>query len=146
MRDSTEEIRRIKLEEKIPERIGGEEERDLDLADRTKEPRLTPKEKARLQRFERPCSEEERRSTPTWLKWETLGNLKSAYHGEKKAELEVGTARVAPMSAKPPPKPQYAFSSDKVVGKGAEAGTGKTGERSDSKGIERQGMGFRRKR
>ena len=60
---------------------------------------------------------------PTWLKWETLENLKFDYHGEKKAKLEVDTARVAPVSAKPPPKPPSAFSSDKVVvGKGAEKG------------------------
>ena len=51
-----------------------------------------------------------------------MGNLKFAYHGEKKVKLEVDTTRVAPVRAKPPPKPPSAFSIDKVVGKGAEKG------------------------
>ena len=58
----------------------------------------------------------------TWLKWGTLANLKFAYRGEKKVKLEVVTARVAPSSANPPPKPPSTFSSDNVEAKGAEKG------------------------
>ena len=58
--DSTEEIGRIKKDEELPGRSGGGGERDLNLSDRTKEPRLTPGGEARLRNFERPCSEEER--------------------------------------------------------------------------------------
>ena len=96
---------------------------------------------ARLRNCEIPFSEEEWRSTPTALKWETLGNLKFAYHGEKKVEIEVDTPRVAPVSAKPtPPKPPPPFSSDQVVGKGAVKGKGKTGGSSDPKGSARKGQ------
>ena len=43
--DSTEELGEIKEEDEIPERSGGEEERDLNLSDRTRDPMLTPQEK-----------------------------------------------------------------------------------------------------
>ena len=84
---------------------------------------MTTQERARLQNCEIPRSEEERGATPTALKWGTLGDLEFAYHGEKKAKLEVDTARVSPLSAEPQPKPQSTLSSDKVAGK--ERGKGK---------------------
>ena len=60
---------------------------------------------------------------PTAIKWETMDVLVFPYYGEKKVKLEVGTKRVAPVSAKPPPPaPPYAYSSDRVVGKGPEKG------------------------
>ena len=67
---------------------------------------MTPQEKERLRNFEIPLREEEEwRATPTALKWETLGNLKFAYHGEKKVKTEVDTTGVAPVSARTaPPK------------------------------------------
>ena len=55
-------------------------ERDLDLPDRKRDPTSAPKEKARMQKCERPCPEEEWRPTPTVFKWETLGNMKFSYH------------------------------------------------------------------
>ena len=105
MLDSTDELGVIKKEEDLPDRIDGEDNRDLNLADRTRDPRLTPQEKARLQNCERPCSEEDWGAMPTALEWGTLGNLEFAYHGEMMAKIEVYTSMVAPMSAKPaPPK------------------------------------------
>ena len=89
-----------KKKEEIPECIDGEGERDLDLSDRASDPRSAPQENARLQNFERPCSEEERGATPTVFKWGPLGNMKFAYHGAKKVQIEADTTRVAPVSSK----------------------------------------------
>ena len=49
-----------------------------------------------------------------------LGDTKFAYHGQKMAEIEAGTARRAPSSSEPPPPiPPRTFSSDKAMGKRA---------------------------
>ena len=64
-----------------------------------------------------------------------FGKFGISYHGEEKANLEVDTARVAPVSAKPPPpKPPSTLSSDKVAEKDRKR-----------KGARRE-RGFRRKR
>ena len=53
----------------------GETERDVDLIDRGKEPKLSDSEWNRLRTCERPCSREEWRLMTNQMKWRTLGSL-----------------------------------------------------------------------
>ena len=54
---------------------GGETEREIDLLDREKEPKLNAIEWIRLKTCERPWTKEEWRSMATRGKWKTLENL-----------------------------------------------------------------------
>ena len=83
--DSTEE-RGVQREEDLPERIAGEEERDLDIADRRRKPVLKIPEKAKHLNCDMPCAEEEWRAMPLDIKWVALGILKFSYRGGKSVE------------------------------------------------------------
>ena len=53
----------------------GQTERDINLIDRGKEPKITEKEWSRLGTCDRPCSKEEWRLMANNMKWKTMGNL-----------------------------------------------------------------------
>ena len=127
MLGSTEDLG-VHKEEEIPDRSDGEEEeRDLDISDRRRHPRLAIRKKAKLLNCDKPCAEEEWRATPSDIKWRTLATLEFAYRGEKKVKLERDTEKVAPASAKPPPPeaPPSTYSRDKDAEKGVGKGKGK---------------------
>ena len=64
------------------------------------------------------------------IKWGALEILGFSYRREKKVKIEVDTARVAPVSAKPPtPDPPPTYSSDRAVGKDRGNGKGIPKER-----------------
>ena len=72
MRGSTEELAVPKMEEiedGIPEKLDGAEERNLNVADATKEPKLTIADRNRLRTCERPCSKEEWMGMSNKNKW-----------------------------------------------------------------------------
>ena len=86
VRGSTEGMGVPKMEEiedEIPEKSEGVEERDLNVVDTTKEPKLTIAERNRLMTCERPCSKEEWRGMSTKNKWGALLNFGCAFHGPK---------------------------------------------------------------
>ena len=119
---STEEIGGLQREKGIYRIVATEKkrERDCDIADRRRQPMLAIPEKANLLYCDRPFAEEEWGAMPLDIKWGTLGILKFPYRGEKKVKLEGDTAKVAPVSAKPPPPaaPPSTYSRDRDAGKG----------------------------
>ena len=70
--DITDELGGNQRDGGIPDCSEGGEERDLDISDRNKEPRLAIQEKAKLPNCDRKCSEEEWRSMAIATKWGTL--------------------------------------------------------------------------
>ena len=120
MRNGTEELGKSqtgKEEESLPgtEIEEGQTERDIDLIDRGKEPKLTEEEWSRLGTCERPCSKEEWRLMTNNMKWQAMGNLglSNEKKGGRISNQKGGTSgeeqkvpRPPPQSAKPaPPKP-----------------------------------------
>ena len=81
----------------------GETEREVDLINREKEPKLTASEWNRLKKCERPCTKEEWRAMSTQTQWETLGYLGLLWKREEdgvKGEQEIPGP---PKCAKAPP-------------------------------------------
>ena len=140
MRECTEELGAPQTEEEkgdFPDIEEAITERNLDVVDMSKEPKLTLEEWNRLKACDRPCSKEEWRGMATSRKWETLGNLGFTHRGGAPGEARTSiqtsenTARAAPppQSAKPPPpKPPSTYANDKrmeISSETAEKGTGK---------------------
>ena len=76
MRGSNEEPGIPKMEEiedEMPETLEGVGERDLNVVDTTKEPKLTIAEWNRLKTCERPCSKEEWGGMSNKNKWGSFG-------------------------------------------------------------------------
>ena len=122
------------IEDGIPESLDGAGERNLNVVDATKAPKLTIEERNRLKTCGRPCSKEEWRGMPNKNMWKTLLNLKFAFHGPKEekteeSKVEVGetastsTRVVPPQSPKPPPPlPPSTIGNDRREEKGEEKG------------------------
>ena len=87
--ESTKELGGPKTEEivdEIPDSVDGVEERNLNLADTTREPKLTIAEWGKLNTCERPCAKEEWRGMTRKTKWKTSKNLGFSLRGEKGGE------------------------------------------------------------
>ena len=91
-----------------------EAERDIDLLNRDKEPKLSAIERGRLKTCEGPCTEEEWRSVSTKIHWGTmdsLGLLRKREENDIKGEQEIPGP---PKEAKSlPPMPPSTFLKDK---------------------------------
>ena len=148
VRGSTEEPGIPKMEEiedGMPGTLDGAGERDLNVVDATKEPKLTIAERNRHKTNERPCPKEEWRGVPNKNTWEKLLNLGCAFHGpmeEEKEEPKVeasatawtSTRVVQPQITKPPPPlPPSTLGNDRREEKGRK-GQGKSQGNGPDKG------------
>ena len=152
MGPKTEEI-----DDEIPDSVDGVEERNLNVVDATREPKLTISEWNKLNTGERPCSKEEWGGVARKTKWKTLGNLGFTSRGDKEEkkeepEEEVKTAVakastpgsvVPPQSANPPPKPPSALCHDRrgeSVDAKVEKGKTRARARAETKEDQKGGM------
>ena len=116
MRTSNEEPGLANLGKEIESLPGtdideGEIEREIDLLDREKEPKLAASEWNRLKTCERPCAKKEWRAITTQRKWKTMEDLGLLWKAEEEENEEDQKTPGPPKCAKalPPPRPPSTF-------------------------------------